>query len=215
MPKPLDPFWVYGIPEDGTNRQKLNCKLCGVNMSGGICRLKYHLAKISGHDVGVCPETTPEIMRIEFDALETKDKNKDEKAAKKTEISLRSSGTSAAEGQGSGRGSTDSGTGSRRLSPFFPERTTPRAQPSIRSMLKKKEKKEGDKVVGRCLFWSDIPLSITKNNPFWQPMCDAIVVVGPGYKNPTFEELLRPIPQAKKKDINSILLGDLWMHSDV
>jgi hypothetical protein len=72
MPRPLDPFWVYGIPEDGTNRQKLNCKLCGVNMSGGICRLKYHLAKIPGHDVGVCPETTPEIMRIAFDALETK-----------------------------------------------------------------------------------------------------------------------------------------------
>jgi hypothetical protein len=98
MPKPLDPFWVYGIPEDGTNQQKLNCKLCGVNMSGGICRLKYHLAKILGHDVGICPESTLEIMRIAFDALETKDKNKDEKETKKNEISLRSSGTSAAEG---------------------------------------------------------------------------------------------------------------------
>jgi hypothetical protein len=83
MPKPLDPFWVYGIPEDGTNRQKLNCKLCGVNMSGEICRLKYHLAKIPGHDVGVCPKSTPEIMRIAFDALETKDKNKDEKAQRR------------------------------------------------------------------------------------------------------------------------------------
>jgi hypothetical protein len=58
MSKPLDPFWVYGIPEDGTNRQKLNCKLCGVNMSGGICRLKYHLAKIPGHDVDICDHTT-------------------------------------------------------------------------------------------------------------------------------------------------------------
>jgi hypothetical protein len=59
--------------------------------------------------------------------------------------------------------------------------------------LKKKEKKEADRVVGRCLFWSDIPLNITKNNPFWQPMCDAIVVVGPRYKSPTFEELWGPI----------------------
>jgi hypothetical protein len=119
--KPLDPFWVYGIPEDGTNQQKLNCKLCGVNMSGGICRLKYHLAKILRHDVGICPESTPEIMRIAFDALETKDKNKDEKAAKKNEISLRSSGTSTTEGQGSGRGSTDLGTMSWRPSSYFLE----------------------------------------------------------------------------------------------
>jgi hypothetical protein len=36
--------------------------------------------------------------------------------------------------------------------PFFPERTTPGEQPSIRSMLKKKEKKEADRAMGRCLF---------------------------------------------------------------
>jgi hypothetical protein len=106
------------------------------------------------------------------------------------------------EGQCSGRGSTDSSTG--RFSPFFLTRTTLGAQPSIKSVLKKKEKKEADRVVGRCPFWSDIPLSITKNNPFWQPMCDAIVVVGPGYKSPTFEELRGPILQ-KEKDINSRL----------
>jgi hypothetical protein len=46
-------------------------------------------------------------------------------------------------------------------------------------MLKKKEKKEAARAVGRCLFWSDIPLNITKNNPFWQPVCDVIAVVGP------------------------------------
>jgi hypothetical protein len=201
MPKPLDPFWVYGIPEDGTNRQRLNCKLCVVNMSRGICKLKYHLAKIPGHDIEVCGSTTPEIMRIAFDSLEAKDKKKNYAVARKVKLSFRSSATSTPEGQGSGRGSTDSGIG--KLSPFFPTRTTTGAQPSIRSMLKKKEKKEADRVVGRCLSWSDIPLSITKNNPFWQPMCDAIVDVGPGYKSPTFEELRGPILQEEKKDINS------------
>jgi hypothetical protein len=58
MLKPLDPFWMYGILEDGTNRQLLSCKLCGVNMSGVICRLKYHLAKIPGHDIEVCGSKT-------------------------------------------------------------------------------------------------------------------------------------------------------------
>jgi hypothetical protein len=80
-------------------------------MSRGICRLKYHLAKIPGHDVGVCPNTNPEIMRIAFDSLEAKNKKKDEAAAKKAKLSFRSSTTSTPEGQCSGRGSTDSGTG--------------------------------------------------------------------------------------------------------
>jgi hypothetical protein len=150
MSKPLDPFWVYGIPEDGTNRQRLNCKLCGVNMFEGICKLKYHLAKILGHGIEVCGSTTLKIMRISFDSLEAKDKKKNDVALRKAELSFTSSVTSTPKGHGSGRGSTDSGI--KRLSPFFPTRTTLGAQPSIRSMLKKKEKKEADRAVGRCLF---------------------------------------------------------------
>lgn len=60
--------------------------------------------------------------------------------------------------------------------------------------------------MGRCLFWSDLPLSITKTNPFWQRMYDAIVVVGPEYQSATYEELWRPILQAEKQDINSRLV---------
>ena len=145
--------------------------------------MKYHLTKIPGHDIEVCGSTTPKIMRIAFDSLEAKDKKKNDAAARKAELSFRSSATSTAEGQGSGRGSIDSGTGSRRLSPFFPELTTPGAQPSIRSMLKKKEKKEADRVVGRCLFWSDIPLSITKNNPFYNRCVMPLLLLAQGIKS--------------------------------
>ena len=59
--------------------------------------------------------------------------------------------------------------------------------------------------MGRCLYWSHIPLSIVKNNPFWKLMCDAIAVVGPGYKSATFEELQGPILQAEKKNIDARL----------
>jgi hypothetical protein len=69
------------------------------------------------------------------------------------------------------------------------------------------EKGEGRSMQGdrEVSFWSGIPLDITKNNPFWQPMCDAIAVVGLGYKSVMFEELQGPILQAEKKDINSRL----------
>ena len=59
--------------------------------------------------------------------------------------------------------------------------------------------------MGRCLYWSNIPLTIVRNNPFCQQMCDAIAVVGPGYKSVNFEELQGPILQAGKKDIDSRL----------
>jgi hypothetical protein len=54
-------------------------------------------------------------------------------------------------------------------------------------MIKKKKKQEVERAVGRCLLWSDIPLSITKTNPFFQSICDAITTVGPGYKCPTYK----------------------------
>ena len=122
------------------------------------------------------------------------------------------------EDKDSGRGSTASPTtastnvtGSARSS-FFVPRTGAGAQPSIKSLYKKKEKEEADRVMGRCIYWSDLPLSITKTNPFWQPMCDAIAVVGPGYKSATYEELRGPILQAEKEDINSRLaeLKQTW-----
>ena len=64
MPKALDSMWVYGEPLEGFNRQKLTCKLCGKEMTGGVSRLKYHLAQIVGHEVGICEQATPEIVQI-------------------------------------------------------------------------------------------------------------------------------------------------------
>jgi hypothetical protein len=54
-------------------------------------------------------------------------------------------------------------------SSFFVPRTTPGAKPSIRSIVKIKEKQEVDKLVGKCFLWSDIPFNTSKNNPFYRP----------------------------------------------
>ena len=63
MPKALDPFWEYGNPDGGTNRAYLTWKLCVTRMTGGVTRLKYHLARLSGHDVGVCTVSSPELIQ--------------------------------------------------------------------------------------------------------------------------------------------------------
>jgi hypothetical protein len=197
MPRKLDAMWEYGDPEGGFNRQTLYCKLCRMRMMGGITRLKYHLAKIPGHEVDICPNSTPEIMRIANKALEDMGLAREYREAKKAQFARGGGGISE---EGSSAASIPPSTSS-----FFVPRTTPGAQPSIRSMVKQKEKEEADKLVGKCFLWSDIPFNIAKNNPFYQPMFDAVVVVGPGYKAPTYEELRGPILQNEKLDCASRL----------
>jgi hypothetical protein len=75
-------------------------------MRGRISRLKYHLAKIPRHDVGICLKSTSEIMRVAHDSIQTKDKKKEDATTKKVELTIRSSWLSTP--KGSGRGSMDS-----------------------------------------------------------------------------------------------------------
>ena len=200
MPKALDLFWEYGDPDGGTNRAYLTCKLCGTRMTGGVTRLKYHMARLTGHDVRICIVSSPELIQKALEAIDEKDRKKEEAKRNKAErvgISFRIS-SSDFEAEGSGRGSTTSPATASARSSYFVPRIGHGAQPSIKSIFKKKEKQEADRVMGRCLFWKDLPLSITKTNPFWQPMCDVIVVVGLGYKSATYEELWGPILQVEK-----------------
>ena len=55
-------------------------------------------------------------------------------------------------------------------------------QPSIRTMLKQREKEEADRVVTKCFLWGDVPFNIAKNNPYYHAMFQAIGTVGPDYR---------------------------------
>ena len=86
-------------------------------------------------------------------------------------------------------------------SSYFVPRTTPGAQPSISSLIKKREKEEADKLLDSHFLWSDIPFSVAKNNPFYQAVIDAITVVGVGYKAPSYDDFRRHILQNEKVEI--------------
>jgi hypothetical protein len=84
-------------------------------MTKGIRRLKYHLAKLLGHDIGICLQVGLEVMRAAHDSIHAKDRKNEEAAANKAECAVRSLGLCTIEG--SERSSTDSPTG--RYSYFF------------------------------------------------------------------------------------------------
>ena len=105
--------------------QNLSCKLCGHRMSRGDNRLKYHIAKLPGHDVGLCTTVTPDVMRSVHDLIHEKNRKKDEIAANKVELAAfgqaRSLGASLSTtiGEGSGRGSIASPLGRAGLTSHF------------------------------------------------------------------------------------------------
>jgi hypothetical protein len=206
MSKALDPMWVYGEPVELPNRQILTCNLCGKKNYGGISRLKYHLAKIFGFDVDSCINSSPEIMCIANQSLIDMANKRDVAEARKKELELanRNTGTSASEGgpvpqsHSSTTGPSTSAVRSS-TSPFFVSRSTPGGQPSIQSLIKRKEMEDADKLVAKCFLWSDIPFNIA-NNPFYHSMFEAAAIVGPGYKGPSYQGLRGHLLQGEKVD---------------
>lgn len=80
MLKKLDTLWEFGEPNGEFDRMNLSCKLCGQHMSGGVYRLKYHLAQIPRRGVGPCTNTNAEIIRRSMRSLEELKQDKVTKA---------------------------------------------------------------------------------------------------------------------------------------
>lgn len=55
----VDPGWEHGIAQD-ERKKKVKCKFCGKVVSGGIYRLKQHLARVSG-EVTYCEKAPEEV----------------------------------------------------------------------------------------------------------------------------------------------------------
>jgi hypothetical protein len=89
MLKALDPMWEYGEPIEHNNQQKLNCKLCGKELTSGISWLKCHIAQISRHEVGICPKSTTEIIHIANQSLLEIGKKKEARQALRLELATR------------------------------------------------------------------------------------------------------------------------------
>eukprot|EP00253_Pinus_taeda_P019670 PITA_19670 len=219
MPRLLDFRWEYGEPDTilesgGVNRMYLTCNLCGKHMSRGINKLKFHLGQILGQNVDLCPNPSPEIIQQAIQSFMDKEEGKDTRAALKIQL-VGASRVGGSESGSSASPSTPMCPNPSSFSTLFVPRTTPGAQPGIKSTLRKTEKAKANRLVNKCLLWSDVPFNIAKTNPFYQPMFDVVVVVGPGYKAPTFAKLKGPLLQDEKTNCTSRLeeFRASWEHN--
>ncbi|CAL9220820.1 unnamed protein product, partial [Arabidopsis halleri] len=80
-----DVAWEYGILYDLKNLDKVKCKLCGKEFSGGAYRIKEHIAKISGN-VSACPKSSKDDQEKCKNAIEEVKKRKKKKVTADAEL---------------------------------------------------------------------------------------------------------------------------------
>ncbi|XP_050290078.1 uncharacterized protein LOC126728268 [Quercus robur] len=96
--------------------------------------------------------------------------------------------------------------GKKKIKSYFAPRTTPGAQPSIRSALATKAMIDNAKMnVARWWYRSNVPFYASQS-PYYQPMIDSIAAIGPGFKGPSFYELRGPLLKNVVHEVNDFLL---------
>jgi len=67
-----DPAWAHCFCPDITKKHHLRCKYCDKLCSGGITRIKYHLAGIKGFNTTKCGKVPAPVQQEIFDLLTKK-----------------------------------------------------------------------------------------------------------------------------------------------
>lgn len=104
-------------------------------------------------------------------------------------------------------------------------RTTPRAQPSLKSVLQNKKVEEKcDKAIAKWMIYASVSFNAV-NSIYYQPIIDVISSMGPRYKDPKIYRICGPsllnkwVDEVRKlvesdqkvwKEIECILMVDGW-----
>ncbi|XP_031251742.1 uncharacterized protein LOC116109659 [Pistacia vera] len=88
---------------------------------------------------------------------------------------------------------------------YLAPRTTVGSQPLIRSVLAGKDAKwRADMSVARFFYDACIPMNAL-NSIYFQPMLDATAIIGPGYKQPTYDAMCVNLLRDAKKEVQLLV----------
>ena len=212
-----DPAWAHARAVLGA-RNNTECLYCNkVIRGGGITRMKEHLAGIQGN-VGPCKKVSEDVKWQMKELLNEMKKSKEKKRKIISEIGGHHEDLTSDdindidEGQYSqlskGKGKVkESGSGKSvgGINRFFAPRTTPGAQPSIKSSMCSKEMIVKAKMaVARWWYDANLPFNAAQSK-FYQPAIDAMTAIGPGFKGPSLHELRGSLLQMTVNDVQDYL----------
>eukprot|EP00268_Persea_americana_P030720 TRINITY_DN2975_c1_g1_i5.p1 TRINITY_DN2975_c1_g1~~TRINITY_DN2975_c1_g1_i5.p1 ORF type:complete len:362 (+),score=57.52 TRINITY_DN2975_c1_g1_i5:560-1645(+) len=234
-PRSDDPAWKYGYI-DPKNNKHVVCMYCERVIKGGrITRLKEHLGGITG-EIAACKNVTPEVKwQMERLVMETQNKEKNKKRQLNEDIGNPYGNEDEELGEGSEDTDLEEKTAppkcrkgqelqisfsssqNRRkdippkapqppMSNYFPPRTTPGSQPSIKSAMANKEMKDtADMTIARWWFDASIPFNAARSK-FFQPMVNAIASIGAGYKAPSYHDFRGKLLKKSVEEVNRLMV---------
>ncbi|URE36536.1 transposon protein [Musa troglodytarum] len=209
MVRGRDACWEHCVLVDAT-RQKVRCNYCHREFSGGVYRMKFHLAQIKNKDIVPCSEVPDDVRNLIHSILTTPRK---QKAPKKLKIDHTANGPQHSSSSASGYNAKNAGSsgqhGSTCPSLLLPL-PSPGAQPTANDAQKQKYD-NADNKIALFFFHNSIPFSASKSI-YYQAMVDAIADCGAGYKPPTYEALRSTLLEKVKEEINENYrkLKDEW-----
>ncbi|XP_010445192.1 PREDICTED: uncharacterized protein LOC104727821 [Camelina sativa] len=202
--KSNDVGWEFGMLVNPKNLDKMKCKLCGKEFSGGIHRLKQHVARIQGN-VAPCPKSKKEDQeKCKLAILEAKNKKKrvrmaDLETRKTVNIDENQEGDEEVievEGMGANKSARMLGPIDRFTSSINPE--TPKGpiltqqQQHIKNVIAKDRLHVVHQYVARWVYSHGIPFNAIANDDF-KRMLEAAGQFGPGVTPPSQYQLREPL----------------------
>nr|XP_023913311.1 uncharacterized protein LOC112024899 [Quercus suber] len=88
---------------------------------------------------------------------------------------------------------------------YFAPRTTPGAQPGLKSVFQSKERvRQADMAIAWFLYDNCIPFNVV-NSVYYQRMIDAIASASPSYKGPSYHTVRVPLLRDQKKEVQLLV----------
>ncbi|ESQ55887.1 hypothetical protein EUTSA_v10026863mg [Eutrema salsugineum] len=193
-----DVGWEYGTLYNPLNTDKVKCKLCGKEISGGIHRLKQHIAH-KKEAMASCPRSSQADKEKCMKALnEVKDKKSLKRRHEddlRDEVNVEKQATDEVQEElGTMRSPHFQGPMDQFAGTINPEASlaTQKRQQSIHDVISKEKTDVVRQYCSRWAYHASIPFNAIDNEPF-RLFCEALGQFGPGWIPPSQYQLREPL----------------------
>lgn len=222
-----DVAWAY-VTETETPGT-LICNFCKEPISGGIYRMKFHLAKMAGNNVRACTKVDQDVQRQMVAIIEAKAAEKQAKKRTKSEIARGfpptppppppsgfpgagstqghffeeggASGSATSEQTPTTRMRNPAGSSSAMKCDFFAPRG---GQTTLDQSWHKDKFEEARKAIANFWYYSNLSFNVA-NSPYWEYMVRAIAACGVGFRAPTYSDLRGPMLDVAVLDCRRVI----------
>lgn len=203
MVRGRDACWEHCVLVDAA-RQKVRCNYCHREFSGGVYRMKFHLAQIRNKDIVPCTEVPNNVRDIIQGILCTPNpkKQKSSKRLKVEQVADGHQNSSSASGGAIPIGESSEQNGSVSPSLLFPD-ASPDVQPETTAYDAQKQKQDdADTKIALFFLYNAIPFGAATSS-YYQEMVHSIAECGVGYKAPGSEKLRCNLFEKVRADVNN------------